>query len=296
MTSFEATESVSGARIVVVAVPRGLPASRGTRLKLGLPERVLTGAAFFKRDLLTDLSYRLSFALHAVSILLGIASYYFLARFVDRAALHGSDPFSFLLVGLAVNAYMSTWLVCFTDAIRTGQITGTLKLVFASPISVMQFLVFSASYPSARAAVDAAVYLVAGLALGVSLSHANLAAACAIVFLSSLAFAAIGIGSAAFALVIKRGDPLLWVVTSLSWMLGGVLYPIELLPAALQQVAHLLPITPAVSGIRLALGGGSIADAAASLAMFALIGLPASLVAFGAAHRRARIAGSLGHM
>jgi ABC-2 type transport system permease protein len=301
MTILRASESAPGAGIVV-AVPHALPDGpqtvprRSTAAGAGR-QFALTGAAFFKRDLRADLSYRLSFALHALNILLGVGAYYFLARFVDRAALRGAEPFPFLLVGLAVNAYMSGWLVCFTEAIRSGQTTGTLKLVFASPTSGARFILFSALYPSARAAIEAGIYLLGGLALGASLAHANLAAAGVIFVLASLAFAAIGVASAAFALVLKRGDPVLWLVASLSWMLGGVLCPIELLPASLQQVARLLPITHAVSGARLALlDGGSIAGSAAPLGLFALIGLPVAVAVFGAALRHARAAGSLGHV
>lgn len=258
---------------------------------------VSIGAAFFKRDMLADLSYRLSFALHALNVLCGVAAYYFLARFVDRAALHGAAPFPFLLIGLALNAYMSTWLVCFTEAIRTGQATGTATLVFASPISPIEFILFSALYPTVRATVDASVYLLFGLAFGASLAHADAGAAVAIFVLSALAFAAIGIGSAAFALVFRRGDPLLWLMTSMSWMLGGILYPTDLLPEVLQQTARLLPVTHAVTGIRSALlGGGPIGEPAASLALYALVGLPVSMAAFVVALRRARMMGNLSHV
>jgi ABC-2 type transport system permease protein len=284
------TLKASAAAAELVAVPVAPPAVSAW------PRFALTGVAFFKRDLLTDVSYRLSFLLHALNILLGVAAYYFLARFVDRSVLGGADPFVFLLAGLTVNAYMSTWMVCFTDAVRTGQATGTLKAIVGTPLSRGEFVLFSAVYPSTRAAVDAFVYVAGGAALGASVANTNVAAVGLIVLLSSVSFAAIGIASAAIALVFKRGDPLLWLATSLSWMLGGVLFPIELLPAPLETAARLLPITHAVSGVRLALAGGSITEAASSLAVFAILGLPLSLVAFGAGLHRARVAGSLGHV
>ena len=53
----------------------------------------------FRRDLLTDLSYKLSFALQALHILLGIAAHYFLARFLGGSTPGGYAPFPFLLVG-----------------------------------------------------------------------------------------------------------------------------------------------------------------------------------------------------
>lgn len=272
-----------------------MPATR-TSASAGL-RFVLTGAAFFKRDLLTDVSYRLSFALHALNVLFGVAAYYYLAQVVDRTALDGAAPFPFLLVGLALNAFMSTWLVCFTEAIRTGQSTGTATLVFASPISSIEFLFFSALYPTVRATVDALVYVICGLAFGASIAQADLAATAAILLVSALAFAAIGIASAAFALVFRRGDPLLWLATTVSWTLGGILFPIELLPELLQRVARWLPVTHAVTGARSALlDGGSIAGPAASLALFALVALPVSVAAFRLALRRARIMGSLSHV
>jgi ABC-2 type transport system permease protein len=266
-----------------------------------------TAAAFVRRDFLVDFSYRLSFVLHAAHILLGVAAYFFLARFVDRAALGGAAPFPFLLIGLAANAFMSTWLVCFTEAIRSGQAAGTLKLIFSSPLSLGQFLFFSSLYPSARAALEAAVYVAAGLALGLGTAVANpfgsglptvaFAKAGLMVLLASMAFAAIGTASAAFALLVKRGDPVLWIATSASWLLGGVLYPVQLLPEPLQRAAQLLPITHAVDGLRAAFtGSGSIPAAAAALLLFVIIALPSSVAAFHWALRRARVRGSLGHV
>ena len=50
--------------------------------------------AFFRRDLLTDLSYKLSFALQALHILLGIAAYYFLASLLGESTPGGYAPYS----------------------------------------------------------------------------------------------------------------------------------------------------------------------------------------------------------
>ena len=89
----------------------------------------------FRRDLLTDLSYKLSFALQALRILLGIAAYYFLACLLGESTPGGYAPFPFFLVGMAVNGYMTTALVCFTQAVKGHQVTGTLKSVLATRTS-----------------------------------------------------------------------------------------------------------------------------------------------------------------
>ena len=255
--------------------------------------------AFFKRDLLTDLSYKLSFALQALHILLGIAAYYFLAQLLGEQSPDGYAPFSFLLVGMAVNGYMTTALVCFTQAVRGHQVTGTLKSVLTTRTSPAAFILLSSLYPFARGTIDGVIYLLGGSAFGLPLGHVNLPATLLLFCFSLLAFGSIGILSAAFTLVFKRGDPLLWLFVTLSWLLGGVFYPRELLPPVLQQVAQLLPITHAVDALRAALLNGSapadLLPQIRALAVFALIGLPISLMGFRAGVRRARVTGTLGH-
>src|SRR5690348_15519167 len=95
--------------------------------------------AFFKRDLYTDLSYKISFSFQVLDLLVGIGAYYFLARVIGRGAYHGYEPFAFILVGMAVNGYMSTSLACYAYAIRGGQPMGTLKMVLVSPTSPAAF-------------------------------------------------------------------------------------------------------------------------------------------------------------
>lgn len=255
--------------------------------------------AFFKRDLLTDLSYKLSFAFQVADVLVGIAAFYFLARMLGKGAFRGYEPFAFILVGMAVNGYMSTSLVCFAQSIRGNQPLGTLKMALATPTSPVAFVVLSSVYPLVRAAFDALLYLLGGALLGLSLTKINVPAVLLIFLLSALAFSSIGILSATFTLVFKRGDPLLWLFGGLSWLLGGVFYPVEVLPRVLQHAAQLLPITHALVGMRAALlGNASIAQLLPQigiLGLFALAGLPLSLLAFDLGVRWAKVTGTLSH-
>lgn len=254
---------------------------------------------FFKRDFATDLSYRFSFALEAIHILIAIAAFFFLATLLGDKKLDGYDSFPFILVGLTVNAYMTTCLVCFSQAIRGSQLTGTLKAVLTTSTSPTEFLVCSSAYPFVRATLDAIGYVIGGLIFGLSLAQGNVVAAVLIVAVSILAFSSIGLISATFTLLFKRGDPLLWLFGSSSWLLGGVMYPNSVLPSALRCFAELLPITHALRGLRAALlTDASVADIfpeVGALALFAIVGLPVSLVTFKIGLQRAKIAGTLGH-
>lgn len=254
---------------------------------------------FFKRDLLVDWSYKLSFALEALHILIAVAAFYFLARFVGARTVQGYESFAFILVGLAVNACMTTCLVCFTQVIRGNQLTGTLKAVLVSRTSPTEFLACSSIYPFTRATLDAAVYGASGLAFGLSLARVNPVATGLLFVASFLAFSSIGLLSATFILIFKRGDPLLWLFGSGSWLLGGVMYPTDVLPAWLRQVAGLFPMTHALNGLRAAmLNDADVATVLPEitvLALFAAIGLPISIAALNFGLRRARITGTIGH-
>ncbi len=255
--------------------------------------------AFLKRDVATDVSYRLSFVFEAIHVGITVAAFFFLSRMLGDARPQGYASFPFILVGMAVNAYMTTCLVCFSQTIRGSQLAGTLKAILSTPTSPTAFLVCSSAYPFIRASLDAGVYLAAGVVFGLSVSRMNVPAAGLVLVLSLLAFSSVGILSATFTLVFKRGEPLLWLFGSGSWLLGGVLYPTDLLPPALQQISAILPITHAVNGLRAAvLNGASAADIAGELgrlALFAGVCGPLSVLAFGLGVDHARRRGTLDH-
>jgi ABC-2 type transport system permease protein len=255
--------------------------------------------AFFQRDLYTDLSYKLSFTFQIVDVLVGIGAYYFLARVMGKSALHGYEPFAFILVGTAVNGYMTTSLACYSHAIRGDQPLGTLKMVLSTPTSPLAFILLSSVYPLSRAAFDATLYLMGGVLLGLPLTRVNLPAVLLIFLLSELAFSGIGILSATFTLVFKRGDPLLWLFGGLSWLLGGVFYPVDILPRFLRGAAQLLPITHALVGMRAAFlqhaSFSTLLPQIAILGLFGLVGLPLSLLAFHWGIRWAKTTGTLSH-
>ena len=115
--------------------------------------------------------------------------------------------------------------------------------------------------------------------------------------LALLAHLPIGIVSAGFLLVFKRGDPLTPLVGSLSALLGGVYFPLAVLPGWLQSVSFFLPFTHALEGLRQAvLNGRSLSELGtqvAVLGIFALVLLPVSLAVFSYAVRQAKRLGTL---
>ncbi|UCC87652.1 MAG: ABC transporter permease [Anaerolineales bacterium] len=259
--------------------------------------------AFLARDLSLMLSYRLSFFLQFFGIFFSVLMFFFIARLFGPAATpylaaYGGDYFSFVLIGIAFSGYLGVAISSFSSSIRQGQMMGTLEVMLVTPTRLSTILVSSSLWSFAFTSLRIVVYLAVGaLVFGVNLNQANWLAALLIQALTILTFGSLGIISASFIMAFKQGNPLNMVLGTASSLLGGVYYPITVLPTWLQPFSHLLPITYSLRAMRLAiLQGHSFAALAPDmliLAVFAIVLFPLSLVAFRLGVRKAKMDGSL---
>jgi len=260
---------------------------------------------FFRRDLRTQMRYRLSFLLQLLGILFSSASFYFVARLLGAAAApqlsrYGGDYFSFVLVGIAFVGYQSVALHTFATVIQSGQREGTLEAMLATPTRLATILFSSGLWNFTFTSLRVVVYLLVGvILLGADLRQANLLAGLVILPLTILSLSGIGILSASFIMVFKRGNPINFLIGSLSSLLAGVYYPVEVLPDWLQAFARLIPLTYSLEAMRRALLAGAglreLGGSVAALAGFSVVLLPLSLIAFRYAVRQAKRDGSLTH-
>jgi ABC-2 type transport system permease protein len=97
----------------------------------------------------------------------------------------------------------------------------------------------------------------------------------------------------------KRGNPSKWFFIGISSVVGGMLFPVSILPGWLQVVAYLNPVTYALDAMRAALLDGASLVAVAKplliLFLFAIVLLPTSIMAFSWALRRTKVTGTLAH-
>ena len=263
----------------------------------------LKAAAFIKRDFLARASYRFAFILQLLGILFSISIFFFIASVFGPSAApllkdYGGRYFPFVLIGLAFSGYLHVALSSFSSAIRQGQITGTLEAILVSPTKLITILLCSGLWNFLFTSLRVILYLVLGaLVFGVDFSRANIPAALLVQFLTILSFASLGIISASFVIVFKKGDPLAMALGSASALLGGVYYPIGVLPSLLQNISSFLPITYSLRAMRLALLQGysipALIREIAVLSLFAAVLCPLSAWIFKIAVRRAKKAGSL---
>lgn len=260
--------------------------------------------AFLRMDFKTELSYRFSFLLTIAGISFSVIMFYFISKLFGKAAspyleAYGGDYFSFVIIGIAFSGYLSTSLHSFSNAIREGQMLGTLEAMMVTPTGITSLILFSSLWSFISETIEVLIYLLAGVIIfGLELGRANILSALIVMILTILSFSPLGIISASFIMVFKRGDPIAFFFGTASSLLGGVYYPITILPSWVQNLSYLLPITYSLRAMRYALlKGYSLSEIASdlyALGLFSAVMIPLSIIAFNYAVRKAKEKGSLG--
>ena len=261
--------------------------------------------AFVRRDALIAFSYRLQLLLQVAGVLSVSITFFFVSIMLAHVEAHiptltkyGGRYFGFVLVGLAFSTFLDGTLRTFSLTIRQAQITGTLEAMLTTQTRIGTVVAGSALYTLLNTSIRTMLFGLFGVVVFQQRLHFDAWPALVLVFaLTILCTLALGIFSAGFIVLFKQGDPVTAVVSGLSWLFSGVLYPKEILPDQVQRFADLLPLTHTLEAMRLALLTGAPAAthlrSVTHLAIFAAVGLPVSILWFGWAVGRARVAGSL---
>ncbi|MFH2204590.1 MAG: ABC transporter permease [Elusimicrobiota bacterium] len=261
--------------------------------------------AFMRRDIQLELSYRFAVGLHVFGMLAHLLTFYYIGRLLPEQGSswlseYGVSYFPFVLVGIAFTGFLGFGLVGFSVALRNEQQYGTLEVLLASPTPAWHIAVLATFAGYGVTLLESVVYLGAGsIFLGVDFSHAAWLTAAVTLLLVVASFSALGVLAGSFILYFKRGDPVNWIMGTLSQFLGGVYFPVAVLPSWLGGLALLLPVTHGLHAMRLALfegaGLGEVARPLLILLGFSVFGWPLALAALRAALDSARRRSNLNH-
>jgi len=256
--------------------------------------------AFIKRDFLSEVSYRLAFLMRVGGMFFSLLAFYFLTKMIDpnTRGLNGIPPFDWLLVGLSFQFYFSTALYSFSARVRNEQLLGTLEAMLVTPTPTSMVVFSSAAWDFVYGGIRVLLYMVfATLLFGVRLDVASPLSLLIGVVLTLLSSVGLGILSASFILYFKRGDPINFLLSGATTLLGTVFFPVELLPAWVQPFSKYLPITWSLRIVRGSLlQGRTMADLWTDLLVLALLTaflLPVGLICSRFAIRRAKREGTL---
>jgi ABC-2 type transport system permease protein len=259
--------------------------------------------AFVQRDFRIESGYKSSFVMSIFQSLSLVVFLYFFGKLIaphssPALSRFGGRYFPFALIGLAFARYFDLTLKLFSESIRTAQMTGCLEAMLSSQTGCVAIVLMSSLYALISGAVQLLLILVAGaLAFGVDLRGMNIPATLLVLVLSVATFVACGVLSAATVVRLKKGDPFTWMLGGFGSLLGGAYFPIDVMPAWMQKVSSVIPITYSLDALRLTMLKGYsvnlVAKPVVTLLAIAVILLPASIALFVAAVRNGRKEGTL---
>ena len=261
--------------------------------------------AFVVRDFQLAVSYRLDFFMRMLTILFVTTTLYFISRIFSSTFItpyeQWRDPFLAWITALPFLNYFMVSFSSLATAIRSEQMQGTLEGVLMTPIGIPTLVVASSAWEFLQASLHSFLYLFFGWALFGVEYRGNFLLAVLFLVLTTLVLASIGILSASFAMVFKRGDPFGIIIGTGSALFSGVFFPVQLMSGyaggAFGFVSWLIPTTHGIDGIRRVLIQGQTFSESRrpllTLLVYLAVILPFSLWVFARSVRRAKREGSL---
>jgi ABC-2 type transport system permease protein len=272
-------------------------------LVAGSPRRVPLGWAFIERQINLWKRY---WAWELVWLVYGVvntlAITFIAAEAGSTGALSPADVEQltvFLLVGTLMWAYLAAVLDDMSLVIMWERWEGTIEHTLMTPVSRVVHLVSMAIFGVGHAVVRTLLILLCALPfLSVGFGNASWFSAAAVVAVGSISLIGLGILTGILPLLYpERGEQMSFMVQAVLLLVSGVYYSVDVLPSWLQPVAHAVPTTYMLRGIRAAVidgqGIGHQGENLVILAAFGIVLVPLSLMAFAAAERWAKRTGRL---
>ena len=258
---------------------------------------------FLKTGFLEAASYKFDFIFSVLGIFFSSATIFFIAKLipgnnVSQLVPYGGDYFSFVIVGLVFSELLNTFETSMPGQIRQAQVSGTLESLFLTQTNIPVVLVGLSLFPFVFSLIRISFYFLLGiLFFGIKLRAVNWLAMSLIFVLGSVCFLSIGILSASFIMVYKMGNPINYVFGTISGLLGGVFFPVAVLPPWIKWLSYLFPLTHTLEGARKGLlvsaSFSAILPSIMALVVFGVIFFPLSLYVFRIAVRKAKKDGVL---
>ncbi len=259
--------------------------------------------AYLKKEWQVELSYTFAFLFSVLGVFTGIATYFFIDRLFGHRitadlAPYGTPYFAYALVGNAFFAYVGSAIGGIPGRLTEEQTQGTLEALLATPTSVWLIVLAMAVWSTLAASIEVGLYfLVGAVGFGADFSRINGVTVACVAVLVIVAFNSIGLLEAACLLVFKRRTAVVWAFNGVSALLGGVFFPVTVLPLWLQRLAEWNPITHAIRALQLGIyQGASVGQVGGEV--LALVGFCTVLAPLGCASvrwalHRAKVEGTL---
>ena len=211
--------------------------------------------AFFKKDLINQTSYRLSFFLNILSIFIAVYVFFIFSKLFEGSNNYlekfGNNYFFFLIIGISISDVVLRISSVINTEVRNYQLTGMFEEIINLKAPIIELLSYSFIYPIVYSIFRLLIFLFfAVIFFDLSLDFTNLGLIIFAIFLTLTSCVGIAFIAGAYALAFKKGNPLSAINQLSVMILGGVFFPTTILPDWLNYISQFIPITHALEIIR----------------------------------------------
>ncbi len=261
-------------------------------------------AALIRASWLTEASYRVGMLLSLVSLVVMVLPLYFVARalqplMAQPIASESGQYFAFALVGATVYSFIAACTMALPSALASAIGKGTFEAFLGTPTNLGVLFVGMSGYAITWALVRAIITVAVGTALGLHVTWSGLPVVALILFLLVLAYGGVGLVAAALVIRFRTAGPLVNGTLAGSALLGGVYYPVHVIPSWLQNLSTIFPLSYGLRAARQAALLGeplrAVGHDVAMLALYVTALLPIGILGVLLSLRYARRSGTLSH-
>lgn len=204
-----------------------------------------------RRDALLYFSYRSQVFTQIFSLFINLSLFYFISRLLTSKTFGTPDEyFAFVVIGLVIMDVLVSTLGQAPGAVRQELVAGTLERLIVSSFGVRNGIVAMLLFPIVASFVTGTVILaIAAVVFGMPIaSTAPLAIPVAV--LGIFAFAPFSLGLVAAVIAFKQTASGIGFLTSGLAIVGGLYFPVSLLPGWVRWASDVQPFTPAADLLR----------------------------------------------
>ena len=251
-----------------------------------------------RRDAILFLSYRTQVVSNLLSQVFTLTLFYFISKLLTATSFGTpGDYFAFVVVGLMIVQVLTGTLGFAPGAVRQELVAGTLERFLVSPFGVIGGVIAMMAFPLVQAILTGAVMLTAA-ALIFGLDVAPTAPlAIPVALLGAFAFLPFALALVAAVLAFKQAAAGSQFIAAGIAIVGGLYFPVSLLPGWIRWTSEVQPFTPAADLLRHLLVATPLGDPVwlelVRLLGFGLILLPVGLVLLRRAVRHGQRRGTI---
>jgi ABC-2 type transport system permease protein len=251
-----------------------------------------------RRDAILFVSYRTQLISQFLSPLFSITVFYYISRLLTTKSIHSPGGyFGFVIIGLVIVQILTISLGVMPVTVRQELISGTIERFLVSAHGPVNGILGTMLFPLVNAFVSGILMLMlATLIFGLPLATTAVLAI-PVSLLGTLAFMPFALFLVALVMAFKQASSATQFIVSGVAIVGGLYFPVSLLPGWIRWMSDVQPFTPATDLLRHLLVNTPLAHPAGvellKLVAFSIVLLPAGFALLRVAIRYGQRTGTI---